>query len=84
MGFDMYLFDANEPELVTIVKLSCTTNFVINVYTFSKLRFAYLGSYLIFFCSFFNPRPSTLEIMKYHTHVIVSIPPVVGIGDPVW
>ncbi|KAG2698531.1 hypothetical protein I3760_07G154900 [Carya illinoinensis] len=40
MGFDMYLFDANEPE------------------------------------------PSTLEIMKYHTHVIVSIPPVVGIGDP--
>ncbi|KAG6704994.1 hypothetical protein I3842_07G159600 [Carya illinoinensis] len=40
MGFDMYLFDANEPE------------------------------------------PSTLEIMKNHTHVIVSIPPVVGIGDP--
>ncbi|XP_041017257.1 uncharacterized protein LOC121259657 isoform X3 [Juglans microcarpa x Juglans regia] len=46
MGFDMYLFDANEPELVILL-------------------------------------PSTLEIMKYHTHVVVSIPPVVGIGDPV-
>ncbi|KAF5455867.1 hypothetical protein F2P56_025400 [Juglans regia] len=46
MGFDMYLFNANERELVILL-------------------------------------PSTLEIMKYHTHVVVSIPPVVGIGDPV-
>ncbi|XP_059460756.1 uncharacterized protein LOC132189928 [Corylus avellana] len=40
MGFDAYLFDANEPE------------------------------------------QSILDTMKYHTHLIVSIPPAVGIGDP--
>uniref|UniRef100_A0A2N9IK42 NAD-dependent epimerase/dehydratase domain-containing protein n=2 Tax=rosids TaxID=71275 RepID=A0A2N9IK42_FAGSY len=39
-GFDIYLFDANEPE------------------------------------------QSTLDIMKNHTHLVVSIPPVVGVGDP--
>nr|POE50551.1 protein yeez [Quercus suber] len=39
-GFDIYLFDANQPE------------------------------------------QSTIDVMKYHTHLVVSIPPVVGIGDP--
>ncbi|XP_030950593.1 uncharacterized protein LOC115974389 [Quercus lobata] len=39
-GFDIYLFDANQPE------------------------------------------QSTIDLMKYHTHLLVSIPPVVGIGDP--
>ncbi|KAL0013368.1 hypothetical protein SO802_000437 [Lithocarpus litseifolius] len=24
---------------------------------------------------------STIDVMKYHTHLVVSIPPVVGIGD---
>ncbi|XP_004291842.1 PREDICTED: protein YeeZ-like [Fragaria vesca subsp. vesca] len=40
MGFDMYLFDANEPDLATI------------------------------------------DVMKFHTHMVVSIPPVTGFGDP--
>ncbi|CAK9158742.1 unnamed protein product [Ilex paraguariensis] len=39
MGFDVYVFNANEPD------------------------------------------PEVLNILNYHTHVLVSIPPVVGIGD---
>ncbi|KAH7524132.1 hypothetical protein FEM48_Zijuj06G0086600 [Ziziphus jujuba var. spinosa] len=30
-----------------------------------------------------EPETSILEVLKYHTHMIVSIPPLVGIGDPV-
>ncbi|PRQ27096.1 putative NAD(P)-binding domain-containing protein [Rosa chinensis] len=40
MGFDMYLFDANEPDV------------------------------------------TTMDVMKLHTHMVVSIPPIPGIGDP--
>ncbi|XP_058220759.1 uncharacterized protein LOC131330983 isoform X4 [Rhododendron vialii] len=40
MGFDVYLFNANEPE------------------------------------------PEVLSILNHHTHLIVSIPPLVGTGDP--
>ncbi|KAJ7966796.1 putative NAD dependent epimerase/dehydratase [Quillaja saponaria] len=40
MGFDVYLFDAKEPEL------------------------------------------RTLDILKHHAHLLVCIPPVMGIGDP--
>ncbi|XP_015884951.3 uncharacterized protein LOC107420494 isoform X1 [Ziziphus jujuba] len=29
-----------------------------------------------------EPETSILEVLKYHTHMIVSIPPLVGIGDP--
>ncbi|XP_051115513.1 uncharacterized protein LOC127240731 isoform X2 [Andrographis paniculata] len=29
-----------------------------------------------------NPEDEILEILKNHTHLIISIPPVVGIGDP--
>ncbi|XP_050363207.1 uncharacterized protein LOC126782088 [Argentina anserina] len=40
MGFDMYLFDAYEPDVATI------------------------------------------DVMKFHTHAVVSIPPIPGVGDP--
>ncbi|XP_075514956.1 uncharacterized protein LOC142549734 isoform X3 [Primulina tabacum] len=29
-----------------------------------------------------DPRPEILEIVKSHTHLVVSIPPVAGVGDP--
>ncbi|CAL5384880.1 unnamed protein product [Camellia sinensis] len=41
MGFDIYLFNANEPEL------------------------------------------EVLNVLNHHTHLLVSIPPLVGIGDPI-
>ncbi|XP_057975770.1 uncharacterized protein LOC131163080 isoform X1 [Malania oleifera] len=29
-----------------------------------------------------EPEPGVLDTMKHHTHLLVSIPPVVGLGDP--
>ncbi|KAA8528679.1 hypothetical protein F0562_036034 [Nyssa sinensis] len=31
----------------------------------------------------FHSRPEVLDILSYHTHFLISIPPLVGIGDPV-
>ena len=32
---------------------------------------------------YFAFRPEVLDILNKHTHLVVSIPPIVGIGDPV-
>ena len=39
----------------------------------------YAANILVVFC-----RVSILDHMKHYTHLLVSIPPIGGIGDPVW
>ncbi|CAI9758752.1 unnamed protein product [Fraxinus pennsylvanica] len=74
MGFVGQFFAADLKSKGWVVSGSCTT-------VEKKTKLEEMGFHAYAFDAN-DPQPEILDIMKNHTHLLVSIPPVKGLGDP--
>ncbi|KAL3813548.1 hypothetical protein ACJIZ3_014816 [Penstemon smallii] len=74
MGFVGQFFAADLKSNKWVVSGSCTS-------VAKKKKLEELG-YQTYIFDANDPQPEILEVVKNHTHLVVSIPPRVGFGDP--
>ncbi|KAK6128806.1 hypothetical protein DH2020_037442 [Rehmannia glutinosa] len=75
MGFVGQFFAADLKNKGWAVSGSCTS-------VAKKKKMEELG-YQAYVFDAIDPQPEILEILKHHTHLVISIPPLKGLGDPV-
>ncbi|CAI9110020.1 OLC1v1009980C2 [Oldenlandia corymbosa var. corymbosa] len=74
MGFVGQYFAADLKQKGWVVSGTCTS-------TAMKMKLEQMG-YDAYVFDANEPQVEVLDIMKYHTHLLISIPPVPDIGDP--
>lgn len=59
------------------------TSFSQSVFSLDLCHAIILSEILLIFVHYIFCRPEILEVVKNHTHLVISIPPAKGLGDPV-
>ncbi|KAL6565411.1 hypothetical protein OROGR_002362 [Orobanche gracilis] len=76
MGFVGQFFAADLKNNGWVVSGSCTS-------VSKKKKLEELG-YQVFVFDVNDPQPEILETVKHHTHLVISVPPLKGLGDPLF
>ncbi|KAL6552756.1 hypothetical protein OROHE_008120 [Orobanche hederae] len=76
MGFVGQFFAADLKNKGWVVSGSCTS-------VSKKKKLEELG-YQAFVFDANDPQPEILETVKHHTHLVISVPPLKGLGDPLF